>query len=189
MTSSPLNQLQVLKHQLSLFVAFHASLLSFFLIYISPSVPHSLPKFFLHLSVSSITFIPPFLSLSRFADLPLPTPRRSAGMGLGGRPAAGAGGAGLGEDGERGGRAGSHASSPQDAVPPLQLRGETLPPPAIHSSPSGYSWLSAPHRSAPAAVSSYTDLVLASLLCPPPPLAPGAGERKGKGPLAPQGAS
>lgn len=133
MTPSTLNQLQVLlKNQLSLFVAFHAFLLSlfffffpFFKIYICPSVPHSLPRFFLHLSVSSITF----LSVSPAHWRTFPCPLAGAALGRARRaPGGGTQGRGAGEDRERGGHAGSHASSPQDAVPPLKLRGETLPP-------------------------------------------------------------
>lgn len=90
MTPSTLNQLQVLlKNQLPLFVAFHASLLSLFFFF---------PFFFLniHLSICS-SFIaqifPPSLRFQHYlplrlpcplADLPLPTRRRSAGKGSAG---------------------------------------------------------------------------------------------------------
>lgn len=139
MTSSPLQQLQVLKHQLSLFGALHASLLPFFFNIYFPSVPYSLSRFF-SISLfpssllsplltsfnppSSITFHPPFPSLSPFCGPPsscpppglLPRwpnampPHRSAHPGpragraewRGRGSAAGAGGEGLGEDGELG---------------------------------------------------------------------------------------
>lgn len=168
MTSSTLNQLQVLlKHQLSLFVAFHASLLSLslsFLIYICPSVPHSLPRFFLHLS-----------RFQHYLALPLPCPLAGAALGRAAGPgAAGLGRMGSGEGGlaaieQPAGRCPAPTTSRRDPPP---LPPSTHPPLAIHSSPSGYSWLSAPHRRAPAADSSYTDLVLASLRGTSAPLLP-----------------
>lgn len=105
------------------------------LIYICPSVPHSLPRFFLHLS-----------RFQHYLALPLPCPLAGAGKGGGTR---GWGGWGAGREGWQ------PSSSPQDAVPPLQLRGETLPPsrhPLIPLSPSTHPPLATAGSPPPIAV-------------------------------------
>lgn len=135
MTSSTLNQLQaLLKHQLSLFVAFHASLLSLFLKYT-----------FVHLF---LIHCPDFSSMSPFPALPSsPSPLPTGGPpparwqaqrweGLGGRPAAGTGGAGLGRTGSGKSMLAAMRAARRTLSRLYKIAERPSPPPVIHSSPS-----------------------------------------------------
>lgn len=144
MTSSPLNQLQVLKHQLSLFVAFHASLLSFFFFYIHFSICSSFIAQIFSPSLRLQHYFHPSLSLPLPFRGPPPAhsqaqrwdgARRAPGGGSRGRGAGGGWGAGRAcwqPCEQPAGRCPAPATSRRDPPP---LPPSTHPPLAIVGSP------------------------------------------------------